>query len=187
VEELGSLGMHSGGERERAEDAVRHIGTSAVPYLLVWMQYEPAAWRNTLNNSACLSKVRNWRILEDTRFIRQLGATLAFQTSLPGAEDAIPELGRMLNNAHTPESAERAVDVLAYLGGAGLPPMIEFLTNTHGLASLTNSRGAVSPATYVLHRLNSLEAVPSLPEMLTSPDWNWRNFATNALAVGTGK
>ena len=38
-------------QKQEAAEAVRHIGTNALPCLLKWMRYEPAPWRKQWRNA----------------------------------------------------------------------------------------------------------------------------------------
>src|SRR5437660_11441199 len=44
------------GQKAEAADAIRHIGTNAVPYLIEWLQYETPPWKRRLRRQA------NWVI-----------------------------------------------------------------------------------------------------------------------------
>jgi HEAT repeat protein len=99
----------------KAHDAVLHIGTAAVPYLLKWIAYEPSTWRHPDH--------------ADPQTIRAYGAVGAFRSLGPQAAHARDELSRILNDAKNGFSRERAAQALACLGEAGLPPLLAVLTN----------------------------------------------------------
>src|SRR5262245_59418301 len=44
--------------REEAKDAISHVGTNALPWLVKWIQYEPPPWKIKLN--ALLGKRFSW-------------------------------------------------------------------------------------------------------------------------------
>jgi hypothetical protein len=48
VEDLGQMNLE-GTPSPEGQEAIRHIGATAVPYLLMWMDYDPTAWRAKLN------------------------------------------------------------------------------------------------------------------------------------------
>src|SRR2546425_11158597 len=37
--------------QSESDEAIRHIGTNAVPYLLKWIQYETPAWESALSQT----------------------------------------------------------------------------------------------------------------------------------------
>src|SRR5947209_3349861 len=66
------------GERE-TEEAIRHIGTNSLPYLLKWISYEPTPWRIKLyqTEGAFFKKGPN-AFLQDRQMLLSAGAARAF-------------------------------------------------------------------------------------------------------------
>src|SRR5262245_48497011 len=97
---------------EQSADAVRHIGTSALPYLLQWIVYEPTPWKQELigfasklpGNADGLVRTMLYR----GRDRRCLQAILGFQMLGSMARDAEPELVRLTMGSSTPATANRA-------------------------------------------------------------------------------
>src|SRR5215471_17823257 len=52
---------------ETTEEALRVIGTNALPFLVKWMQYESPPWRVRLTSSASQFVGRLWFLLKDKR------------------------------------------------------------------------------------------------------------------------
>jgi len=80
-------------QRAATDDAIQHIGTNALTFLLQWIRYQPSSWRYNLYNSAndALDLLnRNWEI-EDREETRAAGAIKAFGALRPQVERAIPE------------------------------------------------------------------------------------------------
>src|SRR6266404_1973707 len=78
------------------DEAIRHIGSNAVPFLLDWIRYEPPAWKAKLYNTvnSLLEKLQcEWR-LSDEQALLAWGASGAFADLGPEANGAIPELAR---------------------------------------------------------------------------------------------
>src|ERR1043166_359150 len=79
-----------------AHEAVLHVGTNAIPYLLKWIQYEPAGWRASLYGT--MNLVLNefvWH-LPDKKNVRAEGARHAFRSLGPKAKAAVPDLTRIM-------------------------------------------------------------------------------------------
>src|SRR5260221_13025832 len=76
--------------------AIGHIGTNAVPYLLGWVLYEQPAWKWQMHYrlGAILRATPNRAGFRDKRLLRADGATLAFEVLGPGARPAIPVLSK---------------------------------------------------------------------------------------------
>ena len=94
--------------RDAAGDALRHIGTNALPCLLAWLDYEPAETTEAYK--------RGERAID------------AFGMLGPLAAPAIPELTRQINLG-TPRQRELAMIALSYIGPEAQPAMIHVLTN----------------------------------------------------------
>jgi hypothetical protein len=105
---------------DEAPDAIRHIGTNALPYLIRWIQYE-SGWKDSMAR-----KVAKWPVVGQSRFVQQIiqnntayrarSATLGFQALGPKVygfgSPAIDELLRLANNPKKPETQARAMKIL---------------------------------------------------------------------------
>jgi len=82
-----------------AEEAIRHIGTNAVPYLLKWISREPARWQVKLYQkvSDVLRNAPN-AVFQDQNMLRAVGAAEAFSILGPKANVAKRELRRLAND-----------------------------------------------------------------------------------------
>jgi HEAT repeat protein len=106
---------------QRAGQAIRHIGTNALPWLLAWMSYEQPAWQTRLQGalrpcSALLQRLHLGWILSNARTARAGIAQTAFEALGPAASPAINELTRRMNQPHGGEASERAAWAFMYIG-----------------------------------------------------------------------
>jgi len=119
-------------EREVAADAIRHIGSNAVPYLLEWMRYEPPGWKQKfyqILKSVPAEFKGDWNI-RDQRQARGDAAVNAICISGPHSLRTVQELARMLDDPGAFEGAMRAALALACLGGRGVEEPLTRLSAT---------------------------------------------------------
>ena len=98
-----------------AETAIRQIGTNALPYLLKWILYETPSWKTKLYeavNPALKSLNSEWG-LSDPKALRSAYAASAFPLLGRQAQQAIPELTLMLNDAKNTNRAMAAAGASA--------------------------------------------------------------------------
>lgn len=115
-------------------DAVRHIGTNGLPFLVKWMQeYRMLSpWKVTLRNYAADLGPPAGEIWAQTVAKRERRAHLAFsgfeilgETVAP----AIPDLVRVANQGKS-GSSPLAIGALAHLGKDALSPLLALMTNS---------------------------------------------------------
>jgi hypothetical protein len=121
------------GSKETA-DAVRHIGTNALPFLVSWIEeyQELPPWRARLRRYASKPTSRGRRILLEMIAqpeFRAARACWGFEILGETAAPAIPDLVRVANHA-TPGSSSLAADALALLGKDALVPLFALMTNS---------------------------------------------------------
>ena len=115
---------------EIARDAVRHIGTNALPSLLQWIHNnpEPAAWRTKLVTALPWLPQRVQGFIRGRIDVRSHSlchdAPYAFRDLGTNAAAAIPELTALALNTHKPERARRAAEALGLIGTNALPALI---------------------------------------------------------------
>ena len=175
-------------ESAKAAEAVRHMGTNAIPYLLEWMRYiQPpgkAKCLDAFDNAAYWLQERlgakgDWGLV-DHRLMKAEEVTLAFRVLGEGATNAVVELTRILNK---PESSRerfapsgRAAYALAHLGPLGLPPLVAALASTNARV-----RAHVAWSLRFLGT-NALVAVPQLLGRLADSDSRVARQAAETLA-----
>src|SRR5437016_13745323 len=101
-----------GGEAvlQQAEDAIRHAGTNALPYLLSWIRYEGTPWKAKLYGAAnrILRRLKpSWCLRHDDDKEDRLarGATHALIARGQQAGSAIGELTQLVNKPRGKGSA----------------------------------------------------------------------------------
>jgi len=170
------------GSTNEIDRAMQQMGTNAIPFLLKWFRYEPAT---TGTFRKAYTRAINWiwrrspalgNKLADNRSYRAYGAAIAIVRLGSGAEIAIRELTKLLVDAKAPGLAESAAVVLLGIGEAGLPSLITGLTNQSKAVRF-----------YVAGHIGRFgtkasASIPALRRMLTDPDPELRQFATNALS-----
>jgi len=168
------------------DEAIRHIGTNALPYLLKWVRYERPSWRTkfyaVVNPLVGLVAPSRKLADEDERVERGNDAAIALIRLGAKAEGSVGELADILNDAKAPGSGALAAHVLSYLGPAGLPPLYTALTNQQPPLRLRPADFRCQLAKSIGRVVtNALPAVPSLILLLSDPDERVRRAATNAI------
>lgn len=111
-----------------ASDAVRHMGTNALPYLLKWLKHEPPESESA--RARISSVLTKWGLcVGDVREPRARCAVDAFRALGPAARASIPELLRTMTETNRGRSAARAAYAMGLIGDAALPPLLTLLTN----------------------------------------------------------
>jgi len=123
-------------KKEEADDALQRIGTNALPILLKWLRYEQPQWRNRAY-VRLISRLPRWvggialfnRLLHNREWEQAGLAADTVHRLGAGATNAIPELVAIMARTSATNASQRAVYVLASLGTAGLPPMLNALSD----------------------------------------------------------
>lgn len=130
-----------------AEQAIEHIGTNALPFLIKWVQYEEKPWRRRLGDlcdklpdQLATRRLNDW--VAGRGVERQQGAFSALYILGPKASPAIPTLVHLVETQ--PDTIQHSMTALARIGGEGLTPVIDALTN---------------PASLYLYRLSAINAL----------------------------
>jgi HEAT repeat protein len=176
-------GYYDTPELREAGEAVRHIGTNALPCLLKWISYEIPAWRYQLFGTATKSRFFRSqamvkRLLGEREFRADL-ARIGFEILGPDARQAVPELVALMNSSGTPHAARKATFALGHLGGDALPPLMTAFTNQALPSSFRCTPGraiALSPSL----RTNAGPLVPAVVQCLKVKD---RAVATTAVLI----
>lgn len=123
-------------QRELASDAIRHIGTNVIPYLLDWFAYDH--YQHLLKRDALQRRFPTKIRTNDTfrRFYhpeteRRRAACAAFALIAlgPQAEPAIPDLARYATSSNTPYLSRQATGVLLLLGTPAVPALTAAATD----------------------------------------------------------
>lgn len=144
--------IHNGDNKAEAEEAVRQIGTNAIPWLLKWIGKHPPAWSRVVGDSRM-----SWS--PATRVINALqkrplqlsqkrwDAAFGFQILGPSASNAVPALANMLDadnpGRHWPHDMwPPPAYALSRIGDSGLRPLLDWVSDPRSLAR--NEQGVTS-------------------------------------------
>ena len=123
-------------EQAEAANAVRRIGTNAVPWLLKWMDYSDLPpWKERLFRSAAkYPRIRNSKLfrsaLRATESDRNfMAAAYGFEILGADAKEAIPTLSWMLNDSTQGGKGGRAASALGQIGREALPALLSALAD----------------------------------------------------------
>ena len=166
------------GNPSETDQAIRHMGTNAIPCLLKYIQDDSPAWQKKpmVDINEFSRRLRlGWR-WTDHRAVRASGAMVALQVLGPSAEGAIPELTRLMYQTNSRATRDRAACALPFLGPKSVAPL---------LAVLTNQQAEVRPVVaHSLHPLgtNARPLIPTLIQCLKDRDLIVSEGAADALA-----
>ena len=120
---------------QEAADAVRHIGTNALPFLARWIRDDEnmPKWKTKLFHIAYTWNTRSYTRNKALEIIaqRQLlarRATWGFEILGQSAGAAIPELTRVARDGNE-LSAFQAITALSYVGKDSIPPLLAFASD----------------------------------------------------------
>jgi HEAT repeat protein len=161
---------------ESAKNAVRHIGTNAIPYLLGMMRAEDSKLKETFNALVSKAHIYRFRIAEASD--KQVRALNGFYVLGPQATPAIPELTVLLNK---PKIVRFATAALIYISPNGVEAATTGLRSTNPLvrreiAGVLGTAGIVrfttnaTPARMAILRAQAEFAVPALIRLLNDSD-----------------
>jgi HEAT repeat protein len=126
----------------QAADAIRQIGTNAIPYLLANIRYDTPAWKARVG--AVIAQLPGplygwWEDIVD-RQDRSRQAYDGFVILGPQAAPAIPALVAMADNRYISDAPTSALE---HIGKPALPYLVEALANRNNAAEM---RGAAADA-----------------------------------------
>ena len=167
----------------RVADAVRQMGTNAVPCVLRWINREPSWWVRVVGwvealpprLSRPLTRSRMWSRLRESRDEAFDRAGICIYLLGGEARSAIPALTGVVSRSRDPYRVSRAVLNLRFIGEEGVPAL---------MGCLRDSRASVHiAAAYHLGELGK-RARPATEELLATlrdPDPRVREIATNTV------
>lgn len=192
-----------------AEDAVRQVGTNALPQLILMISYEPHPFRLKLLKFAQEARQTRIRPLIPESFATDrlaADADLAvkgFRLLGPIASPAIPELERLAGPSHSFDVINRTIDALGQIGQPALPALRRLSKNqptrlpafvgilqvgrrgvpiTTELQEIINQGDMVAEmAVHALNRFPATNAVPILTNLLSHPASRVRKAAAENL------
>jgi hypothetical protein len=117
-------------QKQRAgAEAVQHIGTNALPWLVKWIEYGRPAWKDRLVRFVVKipsSTIIRW-YTEGDRL--GFGAVMAFEVLGPKAAPAVPELARIASRSGSGFSQMWAMDALSHIGREAFPTLLVAMGN----------------------------------------------------------
>lgn len=167
---------HEDREAEPAMNAVRQIGTNAIPYLLGMMRVEDSKLKETFITLFARAHIFRIRIPDASR--KHLRAMFGFEALGAQASSAVPELKELVNN---PKIVHFAASALVNINLEGVQAATCGLQSTNvivrretagvlGILGLVRFSTNASPARLDLLRTQSEFVVPPLIHALTDPD-----------------
>ena len=172
---------------ESAKNAVRQIGTNAIPYLLDMMRAEDSKLKETL--TALLARLHIYRIRIADASGKHLRASIAFEALGPQASSAIPELKALLNN---PKTVRCAAVALVYINPDGVEAAATGLQSTNALVRRETTgvlgllglvRFTTNASSARLELLRTQTDIAPLVHALSDPDELTRARAATALGL----
>jgi hypothetical protein len=167
-------------ERQEAIHAIRQIGTNGLPILI-----------RSLRDSPLSQKLRGFadRLpagLSQTRLLRlaltgdRVEPTAVFQILGPQASPAVPELTALMQATNRPDIASEATACLAAIGSAGVPALVEAMSDPH-LPCCRFAAFEFSNADPAIFGTNAALAVPALAKLAVDADSELARLAIRAL------
>ena len=160
-----------------ADEAIRHIGSNAVPYLLTWLQYEDSLWLRrcafTLNQAPAgfrcpATNIAAWIESNQIRRYKRYGVAIwGFGIIGSDAQSAVPTLAAMAVDYKRPLVAMRAVRVLQDLGTNASPAVPLLLSSSHSRDPSVASTAAFALACL---RIAPERAAPRLADTVSLQD-----------------
>ncbi len=166
-------------QRSTAIQAVRHIGTNALPVLVNWISHEPsplttALWK--LEQGQFRRWFPNWTLIHPAAY-RSFLAGFAFDLLEAEAAPAIPALARLANDPRKTFAGYRATIALIAIGPDAFPQLVSVLTNAAARGRAVAAGGIERFAT------NALPALPALIQCLGDEDVDVARSAAATVSI----
>ncbi len=184
----GFLGASADGKQQTRE-AIGHIGTNALPYLVKWLGCDMSPWKRkfySIRNPAIMPVRACWRLFDKRDDKLQFGAWRALLDLGPRAEGAIGDLSRLANGTKQYNSRDYAIVILGEIGKAGFRTLVGVLTNQQAQGGKWTPDSSITIAHYIgknawMDRDIARLAIPALLSMRKDPDPKISAAATDAL------
>ncbi len=169
-------------DREPAEDAVRHMGTNAIPTALRLLRVKDSALKLKL-----ISLAQERHLLKAyyvTASARNCQAAIAFHVLGAQAKGAVPSLLRIAEENISPESRSFAISALGSVGpdaAAAVPLLVRVAAAGDDPSQDTLSRCSATSALGDIHAQPQL-VIPVMRQLLDDPNFAIRQRAAEVLA-----
>jgi len=163
----------------QAVEAVRQIGTNALPLLLAWVREDRGVWKDKLDGIRTtlpppIGKTRTVRRMTDkTQILHFALFQTAFRLMGESADPAIPELTRLMNHPNDSVS-KKAMLALAHMGKDGRIALFQAVPDP-------TNRMAQSRTVAIAVALFASDAWPQGPTLTSMGEESARNYITNAV------
>jgi len=157
-----------GSIRIECREAIREIGTNALPFLLKWIQFSPAMDESHPTYGISID-------VNDPKNRLAYGSAYAFEALGNTAATAVPELTQLVNSPATQNNRYLYVQALAGISPAGLPALLTVATN------LGNNARVFAISAIENLGTNAAPALPTLLALLRDPEPDVVSFAASAL------
>jgi HEAT repeat protein len=174
-----------------AEEAVTKIGTNGLHFLLKWLHYEHPAWTDTLARHTPDALERLVRPLTQPRAeLLAYASAHAFYLLGTNAVSAVTDLTALMRDTSAPETADRAIQALGWIGTNSLPALLAAVQDPQyplrwsavtAIASIPATAGASSITGPILINCLADTKHPRIPA--TAANWLRRNLYAPDIAV----
>jgi hypothetical protein len=165
--------MENGQASPQAADAVHHIGTNALPFLVKWIAHEQPKWRDKLADKMLRVPIPLARAtvgpLLGTRRVRAGVAVFGFEILREEAAPVVPALTKLMQDWRFPNRGDRAVLALVYIGKDALPALFTVMTNTEAPPKFRCRVARCITDPMMNLGTNAVRAVPTLLLCLEDP------------------
>ena len=163
---LGDMDLHSYWAGHVPE-AIRAMGSNAVPALLNWIAYErPAPHQSSQAGETLRSDLPHYPLSPEERAER---SEIAFECLGSVARPAIPELTRLARTSSDPRRADRCAASLTFIGPEAIPSLLSLATN----APPWTRYEAVDCLGRFVHDTEGEQTVPVLISCLGDSNTRW--------------
>ena len=168
--------VESSSEMTEAENAVRNIGTNAIPCLLSWIRYESPIWRDKLRRRFADSpSIQN--LIEGSAHRRAGNSIHGFGILGTNVVSTIPELTVLMCDTNSPRASNRAVLALSGMGVEGFDALASALSDPQR----PNRFRIIWSLRTSAFQVGTNKCLPPLIKALSDQDQLVRISATNVL------
>jgi hypothetical protein len=116
-------------ERQAANEAIQHMGTNALHWLVRWIAYERPAWKTKMRRIVWkipAQPIRYWCVRDDQLRSAARDTFVALGTN---AVAVVPELAQVVRTSQSEDSRDAAMWALGDMGRDGYPCLLRALDN----------------------------------------------------------
>jgi hypothetical protein len=143
-----------------ADEAVQHIGTNALPWLVRWIAYEPPKWKERIEglvSKVPASTIPSWYYWDDAL---TKDAEHAFEVLGTNAAAAVPQLIQIVKQPRRELKQELAMTALSHVGKDGFPALLAALKDKD-----PHTKSTAAVCIYKMFG-RGVDVSPAIPELL---------------------